>query len=163
MDKLNATIQHIDSHGKALLDMTHPTGPVHQAQLQYFKKVTSAGGVLVPVSTLVRHFENHPDLDVHEVECQARAKALHISSQIWTRLEVPFAAYPWLLVRVKDPRTPLAEALRLLRDFLQVVNFLLKHITYVMLSALRVAPQQPTTTSAGNQECKIQLAECHIL
>ena len=119
LDKLSATMQHIDAHGKSLLDATHPNGPAMDAERYAYRIVTGAAEIEAPpLSAIVHHFAANPEVDIQEVTCAARARAIQVAAQIWSRFIVQFESYPWRLIRVVDPRTSEEEQRNIMDSFL---------------------------------------------
>jgi hypothetical protein len=104
LDRLSAQMQHQDETGKGLLDAVFHNGPVREAQDELLRRASSDMDALFPLSCLVHHYEPHPDVAADAVFRMGFSKCIELAAQLWSRLQIKYAAFPWCLLGVVDDR-----------------------------------------------------------
>ena len=102
-DHLSQQLQHLDSDATqwSLLNLVREGGPIQTAQAHMFR-LLEADDDLPNVGLLAWHFAGTSLCD--DAVNEARAAIVFISSMIPAKLEVVHLEFPWLLIRLGDPK-----------------------------------------------------------
>ena len=102
-DHLSQQLQHLDGQSTewSLLDLVREGGPIQTAQAHMFKLLGTEMHS-TNLGLLARHFAGKALCD--DAVNEARAAIVFISALIWAKLESVFSAFPWILVRLGDPK-----------------------------------------------------------
>ena len=82
MDLLDAVAQHGDAGTHCVWDLTHPAGPILDAQAAYFGMLAKADAP-VPLTTCVQHFGPDPDISPERVHMIGEALALECAGALY--------------------------------------------------------------------------------
>ena len=101
-------------------------------------------------------FALEPEVDQWSLLLQALGVHLEISSQVWSRLEVIFAAWPFLLVALVDPRRSAEDKRNITDSFFKAFECDLDIDVGIPLRAFleKIGSKGPPyTISSGNVAC----------
>jgi hypothetical protein len=115
IDCLSNRLQHLDSTGGAMMELTQhgPEGCLAQCQRKYWEvnNPWSEGSCNSHLPTLLWHLGSEPDLHVVD---ELRSRTVGLAAAVWSRLELRYHWWPWrlfagLIMSMPDRRALYAE------------------------------------------------------
>jgi len=111
-------LQHADNVGKSLLDATYERGPLHNAEVELYRRATSSVNTFFPLSLLVHHFSSGSDADNHALHNRGFGKIMSMGAQLWARLVCLLTNTPWSMIQLSDQRNSAETLARLRAEFM---------------------------------------------
>jgi len=98
-------LQHKEVAGKCALDLTWERGPLHVAETELVKRLTSDPSSDFGLDFVMETFaESHSELELVDLELQAFASGMDVLAQLVSRVVMVAAEEPWDLLRLCDER-----------------------------------------------------------
>ena len=117
VDHLSAVLQSKEAASEsALLDLVSEQGLLCSAEAELTSRMRSGFSCAFPLKLLVHHISGDSRIDPNRFTKQARSKAMSLLAQLWSRFVVKYGGFPWILLRLADPKTSAAEKAFLLVD-----------------------------------------------
>ena len=122
IDHLSALLQHCDATGFALRELVSPNGALHAFQVHTWSLLNPWSGELKhsqKLSTLLAHLARSLGDGFDKQACynEFRGFTLAVGSAVWSRLQLKYWSWPFLVLRGIQPVAPTADAAAVLHEF----------------------------------------------